>query len=153
MNEGPSFVWDAYARAQAGADRTTIDHRQWAADEAADAILDVIASAAIPISETAFEQRVANVRSNRASKHRRRAAIKAARYDPLHRDRNEPSHFEHVAAVIQLAEVRARLRPAEWDLLESAASGADYATLAAEGGTTVTAIKKRVARARGRLAA
>lgn len=153
MNEGPSFVWDAYERAQARADRTTIDHRQWAADDAADAILDAIESGTIPISEAAFEQRVANIRCNRASKHRRRAAIKAARYDPLHCDCNQPSHFEHVAAVIDLAAARARLRPAEWDLLEAAGSGEDYATLAAKGDTTVTAIKKRVARARANLAA
>lgn len=153
MNEGPTFVWDVFERAQTRTDRYTADHRQWAADEAADAVLDAIESGAIPITEAAFEKRVANIRSNRSSKHRRRAAIKATRYDPLHRDRNEPSHFEHVAAVIGLAEARARLRPAEWDLLEAAGSGVDYAALAADGDTTITAIKKRVARARGRLAA
>lgn len=153
MTQAPAIVWEAYRRAQTISARPAINDTAWAADEAGDAILDMIEQCAVPAQSDELDRRLGNLLVNRAGKHRRRAAIKAAHYDPIHSTGRSPPIFDEVAARIRLHELQAMSRPADWSLLIRVGTGAGNAEIATALGSTETAVKKRVARARARIAA
>lgn len=153
MMQAPAFVWDAYFRAQTISARSAVNSNAWAADEAGDAILDMVEQGAVPSEDGALDRQFQNLLVNRAGKHRRRAAIKAAHYDHLHSGDRSPPIFDEVAARIRLRELEAMSRPADWSLLMRVGMGARVAEIAIALGSTETAIKKRVARAGARIAA
>jgi DNA-directed RNA polymerase specialized sigma24 family protein len=113
----------------------------------------MVERSAVPASAAALEAQVGNLLVNRAGKHRRRAAIKVVHYDPLHARANTPSFFDAVAARSRLRELEAASRPADWSLLVRVGMGGGMAEIAIALGSTETAVKKRVARARERIAA
>lgn len=153
MTQAPAFVWDAYRRAQTISARPAINDTAWAADEAGDAILDMVEQGAVPPGNDALDRQLGNLLMNRAGKHRRRAAIKAAHYDPIHSGDRTPPIFDEVAARIRLRELEAMSRPSDWSLLLRVGAGAGNGEIAVALGSTETAVKKRVARARARIAA
>ena len=125
----------------------------WAAEEAADVILDIVERASAPMSSDKLDARFRNLLTKRAGKHRRRAAIKAVHYDPPRAGASAPSFFDEGAARARLRELETASRPADWSLLVGVGLGAGMAEIAVALGSTETAVKKRVARARERIPA
>jgi hypothetical protein len=153
MTQVPTYVWDAFCHAQTTSSRTTISNITWAADEAGDAILDMIEHGAVPSCPDVFRRQFGNLMINRAGKHRRRAAIKALHYDPLHANERSEPLFEAIAARSMLRKIEAKSKATDWSLLLRIGMGARMAEIASSLGSTETAVKKRVARARERIAA
>jgi hypothetical protein len=153
MTQVPAFVWEAFSRAQAISDRKAVCNATWSADEAGDAILDMIDRGVVPGCPKTFHRQFRNLLVNRSGKYRRRSAIKAAHYDPLHANDCSPSMFEAIAARSALRQLQGRAKAADWSLLVRVGMGARLAEIAMSLGSTETAVKKRLARARERIAA
>ncbi|MCA0359049.1 MAG: hypothetical protein LCH78_19745 [Proteobacteria bacterium] len=144
-------VWDAYARAQKRADRRQIDPYYWAADQAADNLLDIIQAGVRPMSESALETMSRNWRRNLAATARRRAAILEAHYKPHLVEAVQPPGEPALDAARALERIRESTTSAEWALLERIGLGDTYAEAGDPMGLSEKAVERRVARLRERL--
>lgn len=138
--------WAFYARVQRGANRTQITSRYWAADEAADAALEMLAVPTPSLSELSIGLK--NIVANRAAKHRHRARILHDQFFPMMQDMTMPPIDRQVVAMAELERIRHRLSRQDWHLLLEVAQGQSYAALAAQCDETVGALKMRVSRLR-----
>ena len=138
--------WAFYARAQRGANRTQINSRYWAADEAADAALEMLAVPTPSLSELPTGLR--NIAANRAAKHRHRARILHDQFWPMMQGMMMPPVDRQVVAMSELERIRHRLSRQDWQLLLEVAQGQSYGALAEERDETVGALKMRVSRLR-----
>jgi hypothetical protein len=138
--------WAFYARVQKGADRARINSRYWAADEAADAALEMLAIPAptLPAMTTGIK----NIATNRAAKHRHRHRILHDQLWPMMQDLMTPAVEGQIIAMSELERIQRRLSRQDWCLLVEVAQGSSYGSLAAERSETVGALKMRVSRLR-----
>jgi DNA-directed RNA polymerase specialized sigma24 family protein len=148
MNQ--SDPWDKYPPLQQQADRQKLDAKAWAAEEQANEFLDALACNTPIIDAKAFEVWLENLATNRAKKHRRRAALLHV-YQHL-RPISESSKA-HNAAVLKedLEIIQKNATKEEWVALQALAAGDDYKSLAVAQGCTVSALKTRISRCRKRL--
>jgi DNA-directed RNA polymerase specialized sigma24 family protein len=142
--------WDEYAHLQQQADRRKIDAKSWAAEEQANEFLDAIANKTLESAPDARDRWLENLATNRARKHRRRAAL-------LHKyEFKRPTLAFSIAhdSVVQnegVWQVQQHTSYEEWRILLALASGDNYATVARAIGCTIAALKARVSRCRRRL--
>ncbi|HTU88653.1 MAG TPA: hypothetical protein VMF69_01015 [Gemmataceae bacterium] len=142
--------WDDYAHLQQQADRRKIDAKSWTAEEQANEFLAAIADKTLKSALDARGTRMENLGTNRAKKHRRRAAL-------MHDYRfNRPIvafSKAHGLAVLNedISQVQQQTSSEEWRMLWALANGDDYKTVAKAIGCTMAALKTRVSRCRRRL--
>jgi DNA-directed RNA polymerase specialized sigma24 family protein len=148
MNQ--SDHWGEYARLQQHADRRKLDVKAWAAEEQADAFLDAIANNTLEPDAEVRELWLINLATNRAKKHRRRAAILHG-YVHFRPNSELPKGHDSVVLKETLARVQKSTTNDEWIALLALAVGDSYEALAAAQGCSKSALKTRISRCRKRL--
>lgn len=148
MNE--SDLWAEYAHLQQQADRRKLDAKAWAAEEQADEFLNAIASDSHSSSATAREAWLTNLATNRAKKHRRRAAFLRVH---LHVVPQWAPSKAHQQAVLNetIGRVRDKTSEDEWSALYALATGEKYKAVADARGCSEAALKTRISRCRKRV--
>jgi DNA-directed RNA polymerase specialized sigma24 family protein len=142
--------WDEYVRLQQQADRRKIDAKSWAAEEQANEFLDAIADRTLKSPADAREIWLENLATNRAKKHRRRAAL-------LHKYQFKRPTLVfsnvHDSAVHNegISRVQQHTSTEEWRILLALASGEKYAAVSKAIDCSIAALKARVSRCRQRL--
>lgn len=140
--------WALFARLQCAADRQHISHRYWAADEAADAALDLLGQApALPVRD--ISAKLHFLAGNRAAKYRHRAIALAefASTAPA----PVPSAHDAVCARQALERIRARVSGADWRLIEMVGLGHSHGEIADALGLADGTVKNRLLQLRHRL--
>jgi len=140
--------WALFARVQRATDHHQISPRYWAADEAADAALDLLFQApALPLPDIANKLNV--LAGNRTAKHRRRSIALAefafATPDLL------PSAHDGLCARQALERIRARVSDADWRLAEMVGLGHSHGEIADALGLAEGTVKNRLSQLRRRL--
>lgn len=145
-----SSYWAFFAHAQRTANHHQIDHRYWAADEAADATLELItATQPAPLREIADKIQV--LAGNRAAKHRHRSRSLVDIFTPAIESIILPSQHAKMIAREELNRIRALVSPADWRLLEMVALGENHAEIAKALGLAEGTVKNRLSQLRRRL--
>ena len=139
--------WALVARMQRAADHHHINHRYWAADDAADAALELVhQSPPVPIPDIAAKLQV--LAGNRTAKHRRRAMTLSQVYVPTADAIMLPSPHDSLCARQDLDRIRAAVSDGDWRLIEMVALGHSHSEIAEELGLAEGTVKNRLSRLR-----
>ncbi len=145
-----SDLWGEYAILQRGANRRTTDARSWAADETAEAFLDALIDRRSRSTVSSHERFLKNIFTNRAKKHRRRAAL-LRRYQHRWPASIPPQAHAAAAANEALANIKKRASAEELTILFELARGKTYSEVATDQHFSESALKSKISRCRRRL--
>jgi DNA-directed RNA polymerase specialized sigma24 family protein len=149
---GQFNAWGDYARLQAQADRRKLDPKAWAAEEQANQFIDAIANNDLKSNPEARQAWLENLATNRAKKHRRRAALLR-----LHQHCWPVAELSvaHDAAVANetVEKIKANTTTEEWWALVALSLGEAYKSLAMVQQCSESTLKTRISRCRKRLRA
>ncbi|WP_066725625.1 sigma factor-like helix-turn-helix DNA-binding protein [Sphingomonas pituitosa] len=135
---------------QRAADHHHINHRYWAADEAADAAIALVQQTPpLPVPDIAATLQV--LAGNRVAKHRRRAMTLAEVYLPTADAIQLPSSHDSLCARQDLDRIRAAVSEADWRLIEMVALGHSHSEIAKELDLAGGTVKNRLSQLRRRL--
>lgn len=147
----PAPLWALFVPAQTAADTRRLNARAWAAEEAADLVLDLISSPT-PLSAPVIAAKSAHASGNRAAKHRRRARLRHDILLPEAESQASPTPYEAVAARLELERIRTQISDRDWHLLTMAAEGKTHADIGFELDLTPGTVKTLLFKLRRRLA-
>lgn len=143
--------WALFERAQTAANRSHLNARAWAAEEAADVALEMIA-ATVPMPLPVIAAKLDTLAGNRAAKHRRRGRLRRDLLIPEAEGLCSPSPHDAAAARLDLGRIHALVSDKDWRMLVMAAEGESYDDIAMELGLKTSTVKSRVSLLRRRLA-
>ena len=143
--------WQGFADLHRCADRTILDHKAFAIDDALEGMLDRMRRGQYDTTSGSERRRVKNHLTNRTKIHRHRANLvrtKLAHGAPLY-DETRPANS--VILMEQLGQIRAQTTEVEYESLYHLAAGDAYADIARRRKVPVGTLKAEVSRCRARL--
>jgi hypothetical protein len=142
--------WADYAYLQQQSDPRKLDAKAWTAEEQANEFLDAITTKTLKSASDAREIWLENLATNRAKKHRRRAAL-LRNYQRKCPTMVASEAHDSAVQNESVSRVRQHTSDEEWRILWALAMGDAYETVATVNDCTIAALKMRVSRCRKRL--
>ncbi len=140
------WPWSEYLRLQALVSSPFVNARSRGLDDAATRFLDLVATGELPLCPRDLQDRVENLATNHASKHRHRSRLVrwwAESQESADSNLHTTTEMRHMATAVAMV-----LPPKDAQILCELAAGASCAAAAARHGMRAGSFKARVSRAK-----